>query len=208
MKRTAVVFALIPLLGLLPMCGGGEGGVSTSTSTSPDTTALPEDTTVRSSLLRVNLTDKPAEEYLAVYVTVASVRIHSSADAGAEDGEWLELPVTAAMPVDLLSLRNGVLYELCQAQLPLGSYQQVRLELMPNVGTEPPYYQSVLTADGVTHPLDVPSDTIKIVHSFSVDAALTTDLTLDFDASQSVNERGNDTWSLKPVITGSSSQGG
>ena len=134
-------------------------------------------------------------------VTIVAVRIHQSSDAGETEAGWSELPVTAAMPVDLLTLRNGVLYQLCQVQLPAGHYQQVRLVLAPNSGAEPPFSQSVVTADGVSHALEVPSGSIKIVHGFSVDSLQVTDLTLDFDAAQSVVKKGNDTYSLKPVIT-------
>ena len=84
------------------------------------------------STLRVYLTDKPAEQYLAVNVTIAAVRVHQSGDAGELAAGWEELPVTAAMPVDLLRLRNGVLFELCRANLPAGHYQQIRLVLAPS----------------------------------------------------------------------------
>jgi len=158
-----------------------------------------------SSTLRVFLTDKPAEEYLAVNVTIAGIRVHQSASAGELEAGWVELPMTAAMPVDLLTLQNGVLLELGQTPLPVGHYQQLRLELEPNAGAEPPFNQSVVTADGVTHALEVPSGTIKINHGFSTDPEQVTDLTLDFVASESVVAHGNGTYSLKPVITASSS---
>jgi hypothetical protein len=182
---------LLLLLTTLPMCGGSSG----SNATDP----TPGGGSVRSTL-RVNLTDKPSEEYLAVNVTIVAVRVHQSSDVGELEAGWIMLPVTAAMPVDLLKLRNGVLYELCRAQLPVGHYQQVRLELSPNAGSEPPFNQSVVTADGVTHALDVPSGTIKIIHGFSVDTQEVTDLTLDFDASRSVKKRGNDSFFMTPVI--------
>jgi len=123
------------------------------------------------------------------------------------DGGWMEIPVdpTVKMPVDLLVLRNGVLLGLGSAPLPVGHYQQIRLVLAPNTGAEPPFNQSVVTADGVTHALEVPSGTIKIVHGFSVDTPQATDLTLDFDASQSVKKRGNGTFFMTPVIRAASS---
>lgn len=212
MKRASALLLFILSLALLPMCGGsGDDGAGVQTITGANETGSDAAGTstggeiAATSLLRVQLTDKPAEEYQAVYVTVASVRIHKSGDAGEQDGEWIELPVTAAMPVDLLTLRNGVLYELCQSQLAAGHYQQIRLVLTPNAGTAAPYHQSVLAADGVEYPLEVPSGTIKIVHSFTVEATQATDLTLDLDASKSVSRHGNGAWSMKPVIKASSS---
>ena len=156
------VFPLLLLLTTLPMC---EAVAATPQAAGPTPTPAGES---GQSTLRVYLTDKPAEEYLAVNVTVVAVRVHQSSDVGELDAGWIELPVTAAMPIDLLTLRNGVLYELCQANLPAGHYQQVRLELAPNTGA-PPFNQSVVTADGVTHALEVPSGTVKIVHGVSVE---------------------------------------
>lgn len=196
MIRKSALLPLLLLLAALPMCSNGsDSSVSSDSGVTAPTTGGGG-----SSTLRVHLTDAPAEAYLAVSVTIVAVRVHQSSDAGEAAAGWIELPVTAAMPVDLLKLRNGVLYELCQAQLPVGHYQQVRLELGQNAGTEPPFSQSVVTADGVTHALDVPSGSIKIVHGFSVDTPQATDLTLDFDAAQSVKKRGNGTYFMTPVI--------
>jgi hypothetical protein len=50
----------------------------------------------------------------------------------------------------------------------------------------------------------VPSGTIKIVHQFSVADGQVSDLVLDFDASQSVRQRGNGSYYMQPVIKASS----
>lgn len=196
MTRKSALVPLLLLLTTLPMCGGSsDDGVTNPTATAGGS---------GQSTLRVNLTDKPAEEYSAVNVTVVAVRVHRSGDVGELEAGWEKLTVTAAMPVDLLQLRNGVIYELCQAQLPVGHYQQIRLELAPNTGSEPPFKQSVVTADGVTHALEMSSGTIKVIHGFTVEASKVTDLTLDFDASQSVKKRGNGTYFMTPVIKATS----
>ena len=210
MRKASALLFMVLSLGLLTMCGGSGGdsaGVQSVTGSSDSGTggSSSEGSSGGSGLLRVQLTDKPAEEYQAVYVTISAVRVHQSSSAGEQDGEWVELPVTAAMPVDLLTLRNGVLMELCQTQLAAGSYQQVRLVLTANSGSTEPYNQYLVTADGEKHPLEVPSGTIKIVHGFSTAASQTTDLTLDFDASKSVVARGNGSYGLKPVIKATSS---
>lgn len=219
MKKVPALLLFILSLGLLTMCGGsgGDGGLETLTGssdtgaggttpggTTTDGTGTSGTTTggdvAGTSVLRVQLTDKPAEELLEVNVTIASVRVHQSGGAGEAEGGWIEMPVTAPMPVDLLTLRNGVLLQLCETTLPAGNYQQVRLVLTPNTGAEEPFNQSVTTADGVVHPLEAPSGTIKILHSLSLGADQTTDLTLDFDAAESVRQRGNGEWFMQPVV--------
>jgi len=136
-------------------------------------------------------------------VTVAAVRIHQSADAAPGAAGWQEIPVTAAMPVDLMRMRGGVLYELCTANLGTGHYQQVRLVVMPNTGATPPYNNSVMTMDGTMHPVDMPGD-IKIVHSFNVAVGTTTELTLDFNAGLSMHQRGNGSYFMQPVVSATS----
>lgn len=192
MMRKSALAPLLLLLATLPMCGGsgGDDGVTSPTGGGS------------SGRLRVNLTDKPAMEFTEVNVTIAAVRIHQSGDVGEGDAGWHEFPVSASvpMPINLLTLQGGVLLTLCEAQLTTGRYQQLRLVLAPNTGTEPPFNQSVVTTDGETHALEVPSETIKIVHGFDVETQVT-DLTLDFDALLSVKKRGNGTYFMTPVIT-------
>lgn len=175
---TAVLLAV-----LAGSCSGGDGGGEEN--------------------LVVSLTDAPVDDVRAVNVTITAVRIHQSADAGTGAAGWRDLSVKAPMPVDLLRLRGGVLYELCRARLGPGHYQQVRLVVAQNAGAGPPYRNSVRTIDGRLHPLEVPSD-IKVVHSFRVADGTRTDLALDFDAGQSLRRHGNGDWYLQPVIHGSS----
>ena len=202
------MLALLPLLMLLPMCGGeskdNAAGPTDSSVTGTTSTGTSSGSTTVQQNLRVFLTDKPADEYSEVWVTVAAIRIHQSGDAGEQDGGWQEIAVAAGMPVDLLVLRNGVLLGLGSTLLPAGHYQQIRLVLTPNSGTLPPFNNYVVTPEG-RQPIDVSSGTIKIVHQFSLEAAQVTDLTLDFDASQSIKKRGNGSYFMQPVVKASSS---
>jgi len=173
-----------------------------SSSSNSDTSGID---TGKDYTLSVNLTDKPMMTPVqTVMVTISSVRVHRSAAAGVGDPGWQEIPVAVGMPVDLMQLRGGVLKELCREQLPPGTYQQVRLQMVPNAGTEPPYRNSVTMMGGAVQPMDVPGGSIKIVHPFTIAAGSKTELVLDMDAAQSCRQRGNDTWNMQPVVTASS----
>jgi ABC-type uncharacterized transport system YnjBCD substrate-binding protein len=138
----------------------------------------------------------------AVNVTITNVRVHQSASAGPADAGWVDLPVTAAMPVNMLSIQ-GKLYELCTATLGAGHYQQVRMTVRQNAGAAPPYHNSVMTMDGAVHPVTMPAD-MKVVHSFVVADGTTTDLTLDLQVQQSMHQTGGGTYFMTPVIGASS----
>ena len=153
--------------------------------------------------LRVNLTDAPMMGMKAVNVTITNVRIHQSADAAPGAAGWRDLPVTAAMPVDMMQISGGVLYELCSANLEAGHYQQVRLVVRQNAGAAPPYHNSVMTMDGAMHPLAMPGE-MKVVHSFVVAPGTTTDLTCDLHVDQSMHQRGNGDYYMTPVLTANS----
>jgi hypothetical protein len=101
----------------------------------------------------------------------------------------------SASTYDLLALRNGVFVTLgFEDVVPSGHYDQVRLIL----GTG-----STVVVDGVSHPLVTPSalqSGIKVNGSFDVPVDGLVEVTLDFDAAQSIVVTGNGTYMLQPVI--------
>lgn len=192
MKVCTVLVAVLSTAFFLTAC---------SSSSNPDASGIDPK---KEYNLSVKLTDKPMMSLQAVMVTISAVRVHQSSSAGIGEAGWREIPVTAGMPVDLMQLRNGVVQELCREQLEPGTYQQVRLQLVPNEGMEPPYRNSVTMMDGTVQPIDVPGESIKIVHPFTVAADTKTDLVMDFDAASSCRQRGNETWYMQPVVTATS----
>ena len=183
MKKLLGAISLFSFTLLLAACSGGS-------STAPDAS--------QAYNLKVSLTDMPMSGVNSVHVTVVTVRIHQNADAGTDSAGWRDIPVTAGMPVNVMSLRNGVLLELCRTALPPGNYQQVRLVMTPNAGGGDASRNYVMTMDGVTHPIDMPSE-VKITHSFTVSSGQT-DVTLDFVAADSMHQRSNGTYYMEPVI--------
>jgi hypothetical protein len=181
MARTAAVTAAL----LLAACGGGGGGDAGGEGT-----------------LRVSITDAPAC-YEHVYITVAGVRVHTSASAGEGEAGWRELMLPAPKRIDLLDLTNGVLEEIGSMPLPAGNYSQLRLVLAENGGNTP-LANAVQPIGGTLVPLKSPSGQqsgLKLQVHFKVEADKLIDLVLDFDACRSVVQRGNrDSYLLKPVI--------
>ena len=133
MKTCACIRAALSavVLGSLLACGGGGGGGgSIPVAATPTPTA-------EKGTLRLAMTDAPACGYDAVNVTVAKVRVHQSANAAESEAGWQDLPVDPPARIDLLSLTNGVLFELGQLPLPVGKYTQLRLVLAENGGSTP-----------------------------------------------------------------------
>ena len=170
---------------LLAGCGGG-GGDSAATG---------------SGTLGVSLTDAPACGFDAVNVTVTKVRVHQSSSASDTDAGWTDITLNPARKIDLLSLNNGVLFNLGETTLAAGHYTQLRLVLDPNAGAG--LVNSVVPTGGFETALVTPSAVqsgIKLVNEFDVATGQRVDLLLDFDACKSIVQRGNGTYALKPVI--------
>ena len=192
-KRSSAVtwgwFMAFLLSALLAGCGGGGGGGAVEGG--------------GTGTLGVSMTDTPACGFDAVNVTVVKVRVHQSSSASESDAGWTDITLNPARKIDLLSLNNGVLFNLGETTLPAGHYTQLRLVLDPNTGAG--LANSVVPTGngGVEVALVTPSAVqsgIKLVNEFDVVAGQRVDLLLDFDACKSIVTRGNGTYALKPVI--------
>jgi Domain of unknown function (DUF4382) len=182
---------------LIGGCGGGGGGIGGTGSPAVPGSGV--------GTLNFKLTDAPACGYDAVNVTIEKVRVHQSASAGDGDAGWSEVVLNPARRVDLLTLTNGVLFDLGQTLLPAGKYTQLRLVLAANAKT-PPYANSVvLSSSKAEVALDTPSAAqsgLKVNLDVDVPSDQVVDLVLDFDACKSVVRAGNSgKYLLKPVIT-------
>ena len=150
--------------------------------------------------LSLSLSDAPAPEYQAVYVTIAEIQVHRADGA---DGQWQTI-LTPNATYNLLDLINGKTVPLGVADLPTGTYTQMRLILGETHDSTHPYANYLITSEGDPIELKVPSGFqtgIKLVHSFEVESGRTVGLVLDFDAGRSVVKAGNSgKWLLKPTI--------
>jgi hypothetical protein len=177
----------------LAACGGGGDSSTTPTTTTPTATF---------GSLSVALTDAPACGFDAVNVTVTKVRVNKSATAGDTDSSWVDLALSPARKINLLSLTNGVLDTLGQASLDPGHYSQIRLVLDANAsGTANTVIPTGSTKEVA---LDTPSAAtsgLKLAGEFDITANTTTSLVIDFDACKSVLKKGNAGYALKPVLS-------
>lgn len=205
---------LVALALTLASCGGGTSGGGSGTGS-----------------ITVNLSDPPScafpnGSFDHVYVTIRSVQANLNAKAGDGDSGWQELAPqlnSAPRQIDLFSLGSNacLLATLGNASLPAGTYQQIRLLLVPNSGATGALPQMnacagqgfncvVLHADGSVHEVQLSSEAntgLKIPPGqivggpISVGAGQDIDLNIDFNACASTVLEGNGQYRLKPALT-------
>ena len=181
--------------------------------------------------IRVTLTDPPScafpnGSFEHVYVSIRSVQAHTSASADDNSTGWQELAPqlnTSPMQVDLFAAVSNtcVLTNLgSNAALPAGTYQQIRLLLVPNSasgGATPSTnacgsqgFNCVVLHDGSVNELQLSSQAntgIKIPPGQVVGGPIVVnpgqdvDLNIDFNACASILQEGNGKFRLKPVLT-------
>lgn len=181
--------------------------------------------------IHVSITDPPSCAYPNgsfdhVYVTIRSVQAHTSATAGDSDPGWQELAPQLndqPMQIDLFSTSatECLLATLgSNNALPAGTYQQIRLLLVPNSGGSGALpmtnacagqgYNCVVLHDGTVHELQLSSQAntgLKIPPGQIVGGPITVkpgqdvDLNIDFNACASILREGNGIFRLKPVLT-------
>ncbi len=220
--RAATLYWVGGLIGLaclstaLVSCGGG-----TSTISGGGT-----------GTINVSLTDPPScafpnGAFDHVYVTIRSVQAHTSATADDNSSGWQELaPQLNAQPkqIDLFSAASNTCLLTAlgsNTALPAGTYQQIRLLLVPNDGSGGPVPMNNACAGqgfncvflhGVSTPVELQLSSqantgLKIPPGQIVGGPITVaagkdvDLNIDFNACASIIEQGNGPFRLKPVLT-------
>jgi hypothetical protein len=182
--------------------------------------------------INVSLTDPPTcafpnGAFDHVYVTIRSVQAHTSATADDNSGGWQELaPQLNTQPkqIDLFSAASNTCLLTAlgsNTALPVGTYQQIRLLLVPNDGGGGPLPASNACAGqgfncvflhGLNTPVELQLSSqantgLKIPPGQIVGGPITVaagkdvDLNIDFNACASIIEQGNGPFRLKPVLT-------
>ena len=181
--------------------------------------------------INVSITDPPSckfpnGDFQHVYVTIRSVQAHTSATADDNSPGWRELAPqlnTLPMQIDLFAAGpNACLLTMLGSNtaLPAGTYQQIRLLLVPNDGGSGPVpannacgdqgFNCAVLQDGSVHELQLSSQAntgLKIPPGqieggpITVAAGQDVDLNIDFNACASIIQEGNGSFRLKPVLT-------
>ena len=205
MKQMNVIkwIPLLLLLSFLTACGGGSDSASSGNT----------------GTLSLSMVDASDETFKAVYVSIEEVQVcyETGFVEGDEDTacEWQTI-ATPNKTYNLLTLVNGVTAELGEAELEVGTYNQMRLILADapddslNIFGDPhpadmPQY--LIRQDDTLYPMKVPSgynSGIKLVSQFEIEDSETTELILDFDVTRSIHLAGkidnNGKYILKPTI--------
>jgi hypothetical protein len=203
---------------LLVSCGGqtsrlfsesvsGGAGTITVTLSDPPTCAFPNG------------------NFEHVFITIRSVQANPSATAGDNAPGWQELaPQLSSQPVqiDLFALApNACLLATLGSNkaLPAGTYQQIRLLLVPNTGgavlpannaCAGQGFNCVVLHDGSIHQLGLssqPNTGLKIPPGqivggpISVGPGQNVDLNIDFNSCASIVPEANGQFRLRPVLT-------
>jgi Domain of unknown function (DUF4382) len=181
--------------------------------------------------INVSITDPPSckvpnGDFEHVYVTIRSVQAHTSATADDNAPGWQELAPqlnNQPMQIDLFAAGpNACLLTMLGSNtaLPAGTYQQIRLLLVPNDGGNGPLpannacgnqgFNCAVLKDGSIHELQLSSQAntgLKIPPGqveggpITVAPGADVDLNIDFNACASIIVEGNGGFRLKPVLT-------
>ncbi|HET6226378.1 MAG TPA: DUF4382 domain-containing protein [Bacteroidia bacterium] len=158
-----------------------------------DSISDPSPRSAETGAVKINLTDAPGD-YLQVNIDLKQVRIHIADDSTSNDG-WIDLPTNKGI-YNLLDLQNGIDTTIVDSTIvPTGKVSQIRFVLGPN--------STLMTKDSVIHDLKIPSGEqsgLKINVHRDILGGQTFNILLDFDVDKSIIEKGNGSYSMKPVI--------
>jgi hypothetical protein len=154
-----------------------------------------------SGVVSLKMYDAPisASGYTVIKVTINydAILIHRTNDT---EDSWITVVSNAGTIDNLLDLTSNAPATLGLATVAADKYTQIRIDLATN-------HTIVVVSNNVTNtlPLSLPTGTnasIKITSAFEITTNNTTELSLDFDAAQSIKApaAGSSNWQLVPVI--------
>lgn len=153
--------------------------------------------------ISVKLTDAPFPTELVAEANVTIFKVEARDKSGDTEGSPFRVLMEEEVRVNLLDLTNGVTETLVDTEVPVGSYDLVRVYVKD---------AEIVMKDGSIYPLKVPSGEqtgikVFIKPAIEVTGGLTAELLLDFDVSRSFVPQGDSEnpngFHFKPVIKAS-----
>jgi hypothetical protein len=157
------------------------GTASSPEQTNGGTVAAPASTTPEpaqagsTGTIQVLVTDAPKHDVSRVELTVTEVEVHKAGSDG-ESGNWTTLDIQEKT-FNLLDLQNGLTMLLADGEIEAGKYTQLRMTVFEVIVD----YDDVVGAKA-----EVPSDKLKFVRPFTLEAGDNITLIVDIDAAKSV----------------------
>ena len=140
-KRASVLFPIFIIIAMVAAaCGSSESDAPTQTpatsvpaTAAPPTATTPPPTVGPTGTLEVRVTDQPADDPTEIVLTIENVEVHRS---GGDDESGWQMVAEGPFEFDLLKL-DGIEEILGEAELEVGRYQQIRLNVGPGTGFPP-----------------------------------------------------------------------
>lgn len=174
----------------LAACGGGGGGSSASVNN-------PAPTAPTTGKVAILLTDAPTDAFCQILATVE--RIDLLGASGSPTNVF-----TGSETVDVLHMRNYTDFFAIDAEVPIGTYDKVRMTLSDLALVECDAAGNPEPASGWEHPklpgngkLDLnPRGSFEVIGG----ETLVIELDLDMQKSLHVHQTGNGKWQFRPVV--------
>lgn len=128
-------------------------------------------------------------------LTINAIEVHFVGQKDENDtGEWITV-FNGTKSVDLLAYTD-IIAIVGEKELNPGKYTQIRFDLGDGyIKIYDAFYQNIYNK---TYPLVVPSNELKLIHPFTIDAGKTLVITADFNVDKIVTRPGG-VYSLRPV---------
>ena len=179
--------------------GGNDGSGSTDSAEGSGDSG-DSGTSGQPGSLTINLTDLPTDEICQLWVYFEELRVKP--DGGPPEFILQEF---SGQAWDLLTLRNGVEEEMGEFVIEQGKYQFIEILLdQSRSSVVEKHPDTECDPVGETVALQIPSQKFKVKgQPFTVDSA--TEITIDFDADQSLKRKGSEKnpkgWQLSPSVS-------
>jgi hypothetical protein len=152
---------------------------------------------------QVLLKDTPFSDAKAVLVTFSEVSVHASG------GGWTTVPFSGGATSRTCDLKQlqGAQDVLGIGTLPAGHYTQVRVTVtsaalyFDNAAPVGACAAAIAAPAGRSASLNIPSGQVILNREFDLSATNTATMVLDFNGDQSINQTGNGSYQMSPVIS-------